>query len=328
MANDTGGVWRTVGGRRIFIKTGQSLSSAMKESGKFKKGTKIKVEGYSHPIEADYEDRLAKYKEIQKDANKRYDKGEIDKEERDKLVNEAHDKYIKQKDTTPKEANTKAGKNDTETLKKIADSNEDISGRKDLDDIEKDYIKNRREEISRNQRIKEFTDNANKTHEKTKAKALERENDNLAKAQKEYDENPSDFKEIAKDYGLKGDDYKKYEEYAKSKNPLTSESYNKGLDEQYKKLKSGKIDYAEYKKTTDDLMDRYYEAQKNIPRNLRVGPGDLTDNDKDVLNAAFKEFSGTKAGSNDWVRNAFEQYKKDHPGSKLTLADFKKTAKK
>ena len=31
------GVWRTIGGRRVFIKTGQSLSDAMKESGKFKK---------------------------------------------------------------------------------------------------------------------------------------------------------------------------------------------------------------------------------------------------------------------------------------------------
>ena len=30
------GVWRTVGGRRIFIKEGQDLATAMKESGKFK----------------------------------------------------------------------------------------------------------------------------------------------------------------------------------------------------------------------------------------------------------------------------------------------------
>ena len=36
MASETGGVWRTVGGRRIFIKDGQDLASAMKESGKFK----------------------------------------------------------------------------------------------------------------------------------------------------------------------------------------------------------------------------------------------------------------------------------------------------
>ena len=33
------GVWRTVGGRRIFIKDGQDLASAMKESGKFKNKT-------------------------------------------------------------------------------------------------------------------------------------------------------------------------------------------------------------------------------------------------------------------------------------------------
>lgn len=31
------GVWRTVGGRRIFIRDGESLSSAMKKSGKFSK---------------------------------------------------------------------------------------------------------------------------------------------------------------------------------------------------------------------------------------------------------------------------------------------------
>ena len=33
--NDSGGVWRTVGGRRVFIRDGQDLTSAMKESGKF-----------------------------------------------------------------------------------------------------------------------------------------------------------------------------------------------------------------------------------------------------------------------------------------------------
>ena len=34
--NDIGGVWRTIGGRRVFIKDGQDLASAMIESGKFK----------------------------------------------------------------------------------------------------------------------------------------------------------------------------------------------------------------------------------------------------------------------------------------------------
>ena len=39
--DNSDGVWRTVGGRRIFIKKGQSLSDAMKESGKFKVTGKI-----------------------------------------------------------------------------------------------------------------------------------------------------------------------------------------------------------------------------------------------------------------------------------------------
>lgn len=38
------GVWRTVGGRRIFIRDGESLSSAMKKSGKFKNIKKKKRE--------------------------------------------------------------------------------------------------------------------------------------------------------------------------------------------------------------------------------------------------------------------------------------------
>lgn len=35
------GVWKTIGGRRVFIKEGQDLASAMKESGKFKKKKNI-----------------------------------------------------------------------------------------------------------------------------------------------------------------------------------------------------------------------------------------------------------------------------------------------
>ena len=41
--DDVDGVWRTVGGRRIFIRNGQDLSSAMKESGKFKKDNTFKM---------------------------------------------------------------------------------------------------------------------------------------------------------------------------------------------------------------------------------------------------------------------------------------------
>lgn len=41
------GVWRTVGGRRIFIKDGEDLESAMKNSGKFEKKKEKKAEDMS-----------------------------------------------------------------------------------------------------------------------------------------------------------------------------------------------------------------------------------------------------------------------------------------
>ncbi len=44
--NDIGGVWRTVGGRRIFIKNGQDLSTAMRESGKFNEIIKANNQKY------------------------------------------------------------------------------------------------------------------------------------------------------------------------------------------------------------------------------------------------------------------------------------------
>ena len=47
MAED--GVWRTVGGRRIFIKDGEDLETAMKNSGKFNndgKYTKTKMQSF------------------------------------------------------------------------------------------------------------------------------------------------------------------------------------------------------------------------------------------------------------------------------------------
>ena len=39
-ADEQNGVWRTVGGRRIFIQKGENLTDAMKRSGKFKRGEK------------------------------------------------------------------------------------------------------------------------------------------------------------------------------------------------------------------------------------------------------------------------------------------------
>ena len=69
--SDLGGVWRTVGGRRIFIKDGEDLATAMKNSGKFKSKAKedeygfkrigktaIKIDDMSDDYKRDIEDTL------------------------------------------------------------------------------------------------------------------------------------------------------------------------------------------------------------------------------------------------------------------------------
>lgn len=43
-ADEKNGVWRTIGGRRIFIRRGENLTDAMKRSGKFKNQKKEKEE--------------------------------------------------------------------------------------------------------------------------------------------------------------------------------------------------------------------------------------------------------------------------------------------
>ena len=51
---DEDGVWRTIGGRRVFIRTGQSLSDAMVESGKFKTKKDIEHQKNKYRKEAEY----------------------------------------------------------------------------------------------------------------------------------------------------------------------------------------------------------------------------------------------------------------------------------
>lgn len=83
------GVWRTIGGRRVFIRTGQSLSDAMKESGKFK--TKMNEKAVKGAREEDLKEQ---YKDSLNNVSKMEYNGEITKEEYDKAVENINKAYI------------------------------------------------------------------------------------------------------------------------------------------------------------------------------------------------------------------------------------------
>lgn len=106
--DDGDGVWRTIGGRRVFIRSGQSLSSAMKESGKFKS---------------------AKKKSTTKDENKKFSNDEL---------NEKYAERKKQMENWLNETNSgKLGKDEEEALKYEREKH----GEKAYQDLKKEFEK-------------------------------------------------------------------------------------------------------------------------------------------------------------------------------------------
>lgn len=118
--NDDDGVWRTIGGRRVFIRNGQDLAEAMKESGKFKSAKKTSKEtneekeinkdtelkekldqlrkdrkGLVYNLEEGYMKDLSTEEKLEK-LNKEIDTIKGDKERIDKIDKEAME-YQKQK---------------------------------------------------------------------------------------------------------------------------------------------------------------------------------------------------------------------------------------
>jgi len=105
--DDIGGVWRTIGGRRVFIKTGQNLSDAMKESGKFKLSKKQKEAGNKlnknaeNGIREDFRQVLSgkqiyggEPKELAKELSNEWG---IDLKRTEEILNEETKKYLNEK---------------------------------------------------------------------------------------------------------------------------------------------------------------------------------------------------------------------------------------
>ena len=288
------GVWRTVGGRRIFIRDGESLSTAMKKSGKFKSAKK-KVDYDKRP-----QSDVDKENERNNKAVEKIEKGQKDFDPQDfenwrkevdpdyemdddkaRLRYEAYkdtnvrNQYAKQKETQK----IKVDKNDLETLRKIADNYEDINKYEGLDDIAKDYIENRRKENAQN----EFTKKANEIHEKTREKAIETEKttDEDKRYNTKQDNEPKTFFEGKKDI-----EEEARQIYAEDGIRATSERNIEYLAKKYE------IPKTQAKAFMEDTMKRFDEDNKKA----------------NIANGYYKK--------------AFEEYMKKHPNSKLTLNKF------
>lgn len=163
MAKEENGVWRTVGGRRIFIKEGQDLATAMKESGKFNNNNNNnkkerfknlneyeKNKLYSKLSQSEKEEYDKLKKEI-KEAYKNNDNvlaNKLKEKRQGLLINKMEDveevKNVKKEDTneTKKDNNVKRQEITSEQIDKINDSIDHaiISyGEEGRVDVDKDY---------------------------------------------------------------------------------------------------------------------------------------------------------------------------------------------
>jgi hypothetical protein len=99
---DTGGVWRTVGGRRIFIKDGQDLQIAMRGSGKFQKAADTnRVKYWTEKVHNSKTNNIKPFKKEEVNLKKVKDRGEINDEEAKECIELAEEIYAKAEAVEP-----------------------------------------------------------------------------------------------------------------------------------------------------------------------------------------------------------------------------------
>lgn len=132
---DIGGVWRTIGGRKVFIKDGQDLASAMKESGKFKSSAK-KTKEESQNKELSKEEKADKsvlIKQQREELREKLNEGGLSQEEYDNIKKQIQE-LTKQKEELDKDLSSFDLRDAGERLKKretpknvISKSDEEIA---------------------------------------------------------------------------------------------------------------------------------------------------------------------------------------------------------
>lgn len=396
------GVWRTIGGRRVFIKKGQSVSSAMKESGKFNKANKTKKER-----EAEFE------KNIEEQYNRFH--GKTDKEVAEEIAKERGERLLTDKEQKQREVEfmknlekevdnkkqAKAGSKITSDsynkqmdaeYKKLKDgkiSTEEYL--KNTDKISDEYYKERNKlyddykKIDKNAKNEGTIDELREKYEKASGTKGSND-DSFTMYNSKYDKEVkvkkgADGKWIDSDGNkymgyLSKEDVKSYfkgdwKEQKSNANDIINSQLNKtrdakvevaealGLkfekDNQWKstsqlyKEQKGKdlVETAINSKDAKKYQDFVSEYRNKELKGEKTSFSDRADIDKyakeNGLDAdslyymskiasesdrrKLRKASETDSGNSDWVKKAFQDYKKEHPKTKLTIDDFRKKQK-
>ena len=308
------GVWRTVGGRRIFIRNGQDLSSAMKESGKFNNSIKKSMQKVAKQYEQDKKEgkvaeRLKENEENEKKIrNEAVDKNEYELYKRAKENPDSIDPMTE--NSTDWEALDKkySSRYDRENNPIQSMANDRIKEKENTlnnDKILLDGMKKRgmkeidgttQEDLER--RIKKNEDYLKVSKGMTE---YERNNFNNENDLKRYQNTKKDILEYyTEDYGYSGDKRKAFLNQMEAVNYGNDNPYQMG-----KRLAEG----GNYLIYNGDMEE--YLTNKGINPYRK---GDVFETYIDYMGQYHQEM----------YKEFFEEYKREHKNSNLSINDFKK----
>lgn len=339
-SNDIGGVWRTIGGRRVFIKDKQSLSDAMKESGKFK----IKNKKTIHTQSGSYsQEEMAKRDNEIKQMYKDTWEGKMEyKELHDKLENMKKDGKISQGELDALKYDASMETGDWKNNPKNANNSEYIGDNKVKIKEQNNWQKQIKENNAKME--KDVTDFQNKINE-YRTKSAQSDNmieryQYLKEAEKMQDKYYERFRENERaNAKIKNEQpnekYMQVDAYAGYKDKFND---TWGKDGSREKVVSAKM------YTNDEFMEHLEDANWHSERKQLL-EANLTNkelsyikdrtkvsawgvenlNGKEQVEKLIKEAKNQNNQITNALRQkAYQKYLKEHPASKMTFEQFKK----
>lgn len=330
--SDLGGVWRTVGGRRIFIKDGEDLATAMKNSGKFN-NEKTKEEKAEESV-------LIKQK--RDEISKKIAKGGLSEEEYKKLKEEK-DKLTEKKKQLDKDLT----ENDLKEARHRLEQKKYDDKKTKINKVEEDKIYNKLVKDNENNLNKELNDILGN---------IEREEDEYGISSQYLDEISSKTMEKINNMHDNDEisDYV-YENYIDHYNEKISNIMSEKGYEPYEH--KGKIYYSMISKAKiayDNIINELNKKNINYKISKSWNPGELPsiyieDDDgnqfriSNHFNSKNQQFDAYSLKANkiystkDYINyketilkdlnnflgeSAYDKYISEHPNSKLTFNDF------
>jgi hypothetical protein len=298
--DDGDGVWRTIGGRRVFIRTGQSVSDAMKESGKFKKGSKSQKENkkFTDEDEAFIQDLTEHYDEftrgdLQGTIEAKYGMGEKGQAILKEVDDRTYEKY--KVDTLNNDEYLQANRSN-EYFQKVLNENNQSS----------------------NIKVKGENNIIPKDFKKGYGKFKVETNSNKGHLDDRYEITKDEYGEYHAKNLRTGETYATFGSHLRNNNVFEFENNEKSTNEIMNNNIKEKSGYSQY------LRDRYGTENEDIVSTGYKSKKDLYQEYKNevIRNINNKRMEKGTTSLEQAYKKAFQEYKKLHPNTKLNLQGF------